>query len=64
MKKSDVKGDSVAKSMIFKTLERYVVMAFQMIVQIIIARLLDPSDYGVVSMMVVLKLCCKNITLT
>lgn len=53
MKKSEVKGDSVAKSMIFKTLERYVVMAFQMIVQIIIARLLEPSDYGVVSMMIV-----------
>ena len=34
-------------------MERYVVMAFQMIVQIIIARILDPSDYGIVSMMTV-----------
>ena len=34
-------------------MERYVVMAFQMIVQIVIARILAPSDYGLVAMMTV-----------
>ena len=53
MKGTKTSGDSVAKSMIYKTLERYAVMAFQMIVQIVIARLLSPSDYGVISMMIV-----------
>ena len=47
------KGNSVSSSMIYKTLERYVVMAFQMVVQIVIARILSPSDYGVVAMMTV-----------
>lgn len=37
--------------MIFKTLERYLVMAFQLVVQIIIARILSPHDYGIVAMM-------------
>lgn len=47
------KGNSISSSMIYKTMERYVVMAFQMIVQIVIARILEPSDYGIVSMMMV-----------
>ena len=45
--------NTVSVSMIYKTLERYVVLAFQMVVQIIIARLLAPSDYGLISMMMV-----------
>lgn len=52
MKKNN-RGNTVSASMIFKTMERYVVMAFQMIVQIVIARILDPSDYGLISMMTV-----------
>lgn len=51
MKKSS--GNSVSASMIYKTLERYVVLAFQMFVQIVIARILSPSDYGIVAMMTV-----------
>lgn len=45
------KGQGVTTSMIYKTMERYVVMAFQMVVQIVIARILSPSDYGLVAMM-------------
>lgn len=45
------KGQGVATSMIYKTTERYVVMAFQLLVQIIIARILSPTDYGLVAMM-------------
>ena len=47
------KGNSIAASMIFKSLERYSVLAFQTIVQIFIARILAPSDYGLVAMMAV-----------
>lgn len=45
------KENSISTSMIFKTLERYSVMLFQMVVQVVIARILSPSDYGVVAMM-------------
>lgn len=46
------KGEnSISASLIYKSMERYVVMAFQMIVQIVIARILSPSDYGLVAMM-------------
>lgn len=34
-------------------MERYIVMSFQLVVQIVIARLLSPDDYGVVAMMTV-----------
>lgn len=47
------KGNSVATSMIYKTVEKYVMMAFQLIVQIVLARILLPSDYGIVAMMTV-----------
>lgn len=47
------KSNSISSSMIYKTLERYSVMLFQMLVQIVIARILSPSDYGVVAMMTV-----------
>ena len=47
------KSNSISTSMIYKTLERYSVMLFQMVVQIIIARILDPSEYGVIAMMAV-----------
>ena len=49
----DNKGQGVATSMIYKSAERYVVMAFQLLVQIIIARILSPTDYGLVAMMTV-----------
>lgn len=44
-------SNSIASSMVFKTLERYSVLVIQMIVQIVVARILSPSDYGVVAMM-------------
>ncbi len=47
------KSNSISTSMIYKTLERYSVMLFQMVVQIIIARILAPSEYGVIAMMTV-----------
>ena len=47
------KGNSIAASMIYKTMERFSSMAFQMIVQIVIARILSPDDYGIVAMMAV-----------
>lgn len=47
------KTNSVSSSMIFKTMERYSVMTIQMVVQIVIARILSPSHYGVVAMMTV-----------
>ena len=53
MKQKSIKGDSITASMVFKTMERYFVMVFQMIVQIIIARILSPDEYGVVAMMAV-----------
>lgn len=47
------KSNSIAQSIVYKSLERYTTFAFQMIVQIVIARILAPSDYGVVAMMTV-----------
>ena len=47
------KANSIAASMIYKTLERFSVMAFQLVVQIIIARILSPEDFGIVAMMTV-----------
>lgn len=47
------KSNSVSSSMIFKTMERYSVMFIQMVVQIVIARILSPSHYGIVAMMTV-----------
>lgn len=47
------KADSISTSMFFKTAERYFVMAVQLIVQIVVARLLQPSDYGIIAMMAV-----------
>ncbi|MBQ3944638.1 MAG: lipopolysaccharide biosynthesis protein [Alphaproteobacteria bacterium] len=44
-------GNSIATSMIYKTVEKYVMMGFQLVVQIVIARILCPEDYGVVAMM-------------
>ncbi len=45
--------NTVSSSMIYKVLERYSVMSFQLLVQIVIARILSPSEYGIVAMMVV-----------
>lgn len=47
------KQNSITASMIWKTLERYAVLGSQMLVQIVIARLVTPKEYGVVSMMTV-----------
>lgn len=47
------KANSLGISIIYKSLERYIMLAFQIIVQIVLARLLSPSDYGVVAMMAV-----------
>jgi len=44
-------GNTITTSLVYKTLERYVMMAFQMIVQIVLARILVPEDYGIVAMM-------------
>lgn len=45
------KESSVGGAMIYKSMERYFMLAFQMIVQIVVARILSPSDYGIVAMM-------------
>ncbi len=47
------KQNSITASMIWKTLERYAVLGSQMLVQIVIARLVTPKEYGIVSMMTV-----------
>lgn len=47
------KQNGVASSILYKSLERYSTMAFQLIVQIVIARILAPEDFGVVAMMTV-----------
>lgn len=48
------KGENtIATSMVYKTLEKYIMMGFQLIVQIVLARILMPEDYGVVAMMTV-----------
>ena len=47
------KSSSVGGAMVFKSLERYFTLAFQLIVQIVIARILSPNDYGIVAMMAV-----------
>ena len=46
-------GNTVSDSMIYKTMERYMAMGIQLLVQIVIARILLPSEYGIVAMMVV-----------
>lgn len=47
------KQDSITRSMIYKSLERYSLLIIQTVVSIVIARILSPSDYGVVAMMTV-----------
>lgn len=47
------KANPLGVSIIYKSMERYIMLAFQIVVQIILARLLSPSDYGVVAMMAV-----------
>lgn len=47
------KSNSISSSMFFKTMERYSMMFIQMVVQIVIARILSPSHYGIVAMMTV-----------
>ncbi len=45
------KSNSISSSMIFMTLERYSIMFFQMVLQIVVARILSPQHYGIVAMM-------------
>ena len=45
------KQNSITSSIFYKSLERYSTMAFQMVVQIVIARILTPADFGIVAMM-------------
>ncbi len=45
--------NSVSKALLWKLLERFGVQGVQFVLQIILARLLDPSLYGVLSLMVV-----------
>lgn len=51
MKNSSKTQDSIAASMVFKSVERYSVLVIQTIVSIVIARILSPSDYGIIAMM-------------
>ncbi len=53
IKKGSGRGDSVAASMIWKTLERYSALGISLIVQIVIARILEPEEFGIISMMTV-----------
>ncbi len=45
--------NKVADSLIWKLLERFGVQGMQFVLQIILARLLDPAHYGVLSLMVI-----------
>ena len=47
------KSSSIGGAMIYKTLERYFTLGIQLVVQIVIARILSPSDFGIVAMMAV-----------
>ncbi len=47
------KNNSITSSMIWKTLERYSVLGISLVVQIFIARILEPEEFGLVSMMTV-----------
>ena len=50
---SNMQGNSIVKGFVWKFLERFGVSGIQFILQIVLARLLDPSHYGVLSLMVV-----------
>lgn len=51
MKSSETKG--IGKGVFWKLLERFGVQGSQFILQLILARLLDPAHYGVLSLMVI-----------
>lgn len=46
-------NNKVADSLIWKLLERFGVQGVQFVLQIILARLLDPAHYGVLSLMII-----------
>ncbi len=50
---SSEKSNSITSSMIYKTLERYSVLGISLVVQIVIARILEPEQFGLISMMTV-----------
>ena len=47
------KSSSISKGLLWKLLERFGVSGAQFVLQIILARLLDPEHYGVLSLMVI-----------
>lgn len=47
------KQETIAVSMLWKTFERYSVLGSQLLVQIVIARVISPDEYGLISMMTV-----------
>ena len=53
MAESNKKSGSVGGALIWKLLERFGVQGIQFVLQIILARILDPDHYGVLSMMII-----------
>lgn len=53
MSESKNGSDSVGSALIWKLLERFGVQGIQFILQIVLARILDPNHYGMLSMMIV-----------
>ena len=46
-------SQTISKSLFWKLLERFGVQGIQFVLQIVLARLLDPTHYGVLSIMIV-----------
>lgn len=44
---------SIVSGMVWKLLERFGVQTIQFILQLVLARLLDPENYGVLALMIV-----------
>lgn len=53
MAESNKKSGSVGGALIWKILERFGVQGIQFVLQIILARILDPDHYGVLSIMII-----------
>ena len=53
MAESKKRSDGVGGALIWKLLERFGVQGIQFVLQIILARILDPDHYGVLSMMII-----------
>lgn len=48
-----INNNAIGSALAWKFLERFGVQAFQFVLQIILARILDPEHYGVLSMMII-----------